>query len=345
MVKKKKAERREIKAKNDSVAIESWCGSETWRNLVRKAMQGLVYIWEHKDLDDFFTKDVHQLSNQLICIIIFLNCFPGRCGGWESITREDMVSQLLTEDHQNILTFTRHKTVKVYGPLKKWVPNSVWKALVMYSELPIRRCEYFFTPHTASEKIIASHVLQCACVTLGYPGAVPNTNYVRKLYATLISAGETIEAESWDRAIQDLATIDAHSATMARSIHYDVSDRIVGGVIKKSVRSFYTVMKAMPVNVPEEPMGDEEFELLVKNMGKRGVKRPAPDDDSEVDDAVTKAQKQALTAQIKEIGASMLAERGKTKYEKKMFREIVDLLRAQGEHVTFFAVRYALTRR
>ena len=47
--------------------------------------------------------------------------------------------------------------------------------------------------------------------------------------------------------VDDLAKIDAHSAAVARSVLYDVSDMIDGGVTKKSVRAFLSVTKRLPV--------------------------------------------------------------------------------------------------
>ena len=88
-VKSKKAQRLEEKAIKDAALIEEWVGADVWREMVEKSMQGLRFIHEHKDDPDFFTKDVHNLANQLLGVIVFLNCFPGRCGGegggWELI--------------------------------------------------------------------------------------------------------------------------------------------------------------------------------------------------------------------------------------------------------------------
>ena len=96
---------------------------------------------------------------------------------------------------------------------------------------------------------------------------------VRKLFGTLICAGHSASGTEYEQAIDDLAEIDAHSATMARTVHYNVSDRIEGGMIKKSVRSFYAVMGAMPRGFPIDPMTQEDFTALLGNLGKRGLKR------------------------------------------------------------------------
>ena len=114
-VKSKKAQRLEEKAVKDAQLIENWVGADVWREMVEKSMQGLRYIDEHKDDPDFLTKDVHNLSNQLMGVIIFLNSFPGRCGGWELIRRVDMKRQLARENHENVFKFKKHKTAKFYG--------------------------------------------------------------------------------------------------------------------------------------------------------------------------------------------------------------------------------------
>ena len=124
-----KAKLRERRAQIDTSNIENWVGSDVWREMVLKSMHGLVFIHEHEDDPEFFTKSVHLMSNQFLSVIIYLNCFPGRCGGWELIDRADTVEQLARENHENLFTFTKHKTAKVYGPLKKWVPDSVVRAL------------------------------------------------------------------------------------------------------------------------------------------------------------------------------------------------------------------------
>ena len=77
---------------------EEWVGSDTWKETVLKSTQGLVYIHEHKNDSGFFTKLVHQLSNQLLSVVIFPNCYRGRCGGWERISREEMVQQPAKEE-------------------------------------------------------------------------------------------------------------------------------------------------------------------------------------------------------------------------------------------------------
>ena len=235
-------------------------------------MQGLQYIFDHKNDPHFFSQSVHQLANQFLSIIIFLNSFAGRCGAWELISREDMIGQLSNPNTENILTFHRQKTALVYGPLRKWAPRVVPQALRLYNDLPLRESEFFFTPHTDVPQVICAHLVQCASVTLGHRGAVPNTNFIRKLFATLIASGEGVFGDEWNRAIDDLARIDAHSAEMARSVHYNVSDKIK----RRWIRAFFAIMKALPLEWPDELLSDEDFAHLVQNMGKRGAKRRAP---------------------------------------------------------------------
>ena len=161
-------------------SLKKWVGSDIWWEMVLKSMQGLRCIHEHKDDPAFFTKFAHQFFG----VVIFLNCYPGRCGGWELISRED-VAQLAREDWGNVLKFARHKTARTRGPLTKGTLESLSKALRTHSELPLGPSEYFWTPHTKAQTLIVSHVLQCACVTVGHKGAVPSTNFARKLFTSL----------------------------------------------------------------------------------------------------------------------------------------------------------------
>ena len=88
---------------------KEYVGSDIWKEMVLKSMQGPRYIHEHKDAPGFWTKWVHQLPNQFLSVIIFLNCYPGKCGGWELTSREEMAQQLVEEDLGNVLKFARHK--------------------------------------------------------------------------------------------------------------------------------------------------------------------------------------------------------------------------------------------
>ena len=93
-----KAKCRTARAVKDAKVIEEWVRSVIWKEMVSKSTQGLVYIHEHKDDPGFFAKLVHQLSNQLLSVIIFPNCSLGRCGGWELFSREDMAQQSAKEE-------------------------------------------------------------------------------------------------------------------------------------------------------------------------------------------------------------------------------------------------------
>ena len=349
LVRTQKAKCRTARAVKDAQLIEQWVGSDIWKEMVLKSMQGLRYIHEHKDDPGFWTKWVHQLSNQFLSVIIFLNCYPGRCGGWELIARDDMLQQLANENLGNVLKFARHKTALTYGPLKKWAPESLLKALRMYSELPLGPSEYFWTPHTKAQTLIVSHVLQCACVTVGHKGAVPSTNFVRKLFTSLVSSGESVDSITWNTAIDELAKIDAHSAAMARSIHYDVSDMIDGGVIKKSVRAFLSVMKRLPVDFPEERIGKDEFDHLLANMGKRGVKRPEEDDIDFEDHAAlverrmpAKQRRRLLRQLIRSTAETILDSTEGRMSVSYLCKLVVRQLESQGVAASFFQVRYAI---
>ena len=92
---------------------------------------------------------------------------------------------------------------------------------------------------------------------------VTSTNFARKLFTSLVACGDSVDSTTWDKAIDDLAEIDAHSSRVARSTHHDVSDSLGGGVIKKSLRAFQSVMKRLPVDFPPERSGDDEFDNLI----------------------------------------------------------------------------------
>ena len=126
--------------------------------MVSKSTHGLRCIHEHKDDLGFFAKLVHQLSNQFLCVIIFPNCHPGRCGGWERISREEKVQQLAKEDLGNILKCARHESALTHGPLRKRAPENLLKALRMYSELLLGPSEFLWTLHTKAQTLIVSHI-------------------------------------------------------------------------------------------------------------------------------------------------------------------------------------------
>ena len=349
-LKVKGKEQTEKKAQKDAELIDQWVGPEVWGLLVLKAMQVLCYIHAHREEEGFFTKDVHQLANQCLLIIIYLNTYPGRCGGWELLKENEVLQQLLQEPFDNIIIHLHHKTKDFYGPLLKWAPNSLLEAFLLYFMLPMRESEYAIVSHTPTDIVCASHVLQCACKTFGHPGAVPNTNFVRKLFATTISMGGGPDENAFANAVDDLANIDAHSAVMARSIHYDLSDRIKGGVIKKSVRSFFTTMKRMPLPFPDEELDQDEFKDILANLGKRGLKRKAAEvvsgDEELAEESAgpvgLREQKKRLRVQIQAMGKQLMEEWEDTKIREWMIRHIVDDLWYQGQEVTYLQVRYAL---
>ena len=226
----KEAARRNAKATKDAKIIEDWVGSEVYKEMTLKAFQCLKYIHSHAYDEGFWDKHTHLLANQMLANIVFLNTYPGRCGGREQILNEEMNEQLdaVQIGGKGVLTFVKHKTYKTYGHLNKWVPVPVLKALEWYRSLPLGERQYFITSHTPSDDaVIMSHILQMASDTLGHPGAVPNTNFIRKLYHSTVSSAGGV-GERYNEDLKDLADIDAHAYAMAKSIHYDLSDRLDG---------------------------------------------------------------------------------------------------------------------
>ena len=122
-----KAKCRAARAVKDAKLMEDRVRSDIWRKMASIPMQGLRYIHEHKDDLGFFTKLVHQISNQLLSVIIFPNCYPVRRGGWELISREDLAQQLAEEDLGDILECARHEKALTCGPLRKRAPENLLK--------------------------------------------------------------------------------------------------------------------------------------------------------------------------------------------------------------------------
>ena len=160
------------------------------------------------------------------------------------------MQQLAKEDLGYNLKFARHETALTHGPLRKRAPENLLKAHRVYSELPLGPSEYFWTPRTKAQTLIASNVLRCASVAVGHRGTVPSSIFVHKLLTRLVAFGVSVDSVARSTAIDDLAKIDAHGAAVARSVHCDVTDMSDGGVIKKSVRAFLNVTKRLPVDFP-----------------------------------------------------------------------------------------------
>ena len=201
----------------------------------------------------------------------------------------------LKEDWDNIITINNHTTKKFYGPLKKWVPNSLHMAFLMYSLMPLRESELFIVSHTPTDHVCAAHILQCACRTFGHPGAVPDTKFVRKLFATYAATKGPIDETAFSSAVQELADVDAHTAAMALSIHYNLSDRVTGSVIKKSLRSYWNTMKRMPLEFPDAALSQDEFHNILSNMGKRSFKRKASETESDEEPVQNPVDKKKAT--------------------------------------------------
>ena len=166
------------------------------------------------------------------------------------------------------------------------------------------------------------------------------------------------------KALKDLAEIDAHSEAMASSLHYDLSEMVEGPLIKKSIRSFWTLNKRMPVAAPEEDLTEEEWKTLKSNMGKRGKQRSAteaqldegayvqgpgwqnesgewvPDIGEFIRPAWSRKEKYT---KIQEYGREMLNWYEVDCYKNWMFHTIAeDLWNNEGLDTSYFQVRYVL---
>ena len=128
--------------------------------MVLKSMQSFRYFHELEDVPGFFSKMVHQLSNQFICVIICFNCWLDKPGLWEQIGKEDMAEQLSKEcfgtDCEHIRSLEKVSASKVCEKHSECTPNCFTGS------------DYFGTPHIVTQMVCVSHFLQCASVTLGH---------------------------------------------------------------------------------------------------------------------------------------------------------------------------------
>ena len=174
---------------------------------------------------------------------------------------------------------------------------------------------------------------------------------MRKLFATIAATGDNFDETTFSNAVKDLAELDAHSAKMAMTIHYNLSDRITGSVINKSRKAFYSTMKRMPLEFPDEALNQDEFQHILSNMGKRSFKRKAPEPDAGDGDLETGAagpetpmeKKRRMRERIRIMGEKMVEDWEGTQFRSWMMKQIVDDLWLEGEEVTYLQVRYALT--
>ena len=95
---------------------------------------------------DFWGKWTHYLANQFLVIILFLNMYPGRCGGWELMAKADMMAQLAGDlILKNILVFGKAQGCQclwaseeidsklLYRSLKVVQPAASWRFFILYS--------------------------------------------------------------------------------------------------------------------------------------------------------------------------------------------------------------------
>ena len=255
-----------------------------------------------------------------------------------------MVQQAVKEEAGNILKCARHEIALMHGPLRKRAPENLLKAFRMYSELPLGLSDYFWTPNTKKHKHSSFPTFFSVRPSL-LETEVPFL--LRFLFAncSLVASGESADSVARSTAVDDLAKMDAHSAAVARSVPYDASDMIDGGVMMKSVRAFLGVMKRLPVDFPKERVGKDEFDHLA-NMGKRGVKRPV-EEKTDIEDHAAVAERRMPATQRRCLLRDLIldaADRILATVERRpgvaKLRNVVELGH-QDVIVSFWAVRYA----
>ena len=193
-----------------------------------------------------------------------------------------------------------------------------------------------------------------------------NQNHQKRLTPESVRACGNLGnlGDQYLKALKDLAEIDAHSEAMASSLHYDLSEMVEGPLIKKSIRSFWTLNKRMPVAAPEEDLTEEEWKTLKSNMGKRGKQSSAteaqldegayvqgpgwqneagewvPDIGEFIRPAWSRKEKYT---KIQEYGREMLNWYEVDCYKNWMFHTIAeDLWNNEGLDTSYFQVRYVL---
>ena len=183
--------------------IDEQVGSNIWRATA-----------EHKEDPWFWTKRVHQLSTQFLPVIIFPNCHPGRCGGWEQIDRADMLEQLSKRRFRGCpVVCETQDSEDTYGFLKKWEPECLLKALRTHSEFPLGAC-YFWTPRTQTQMVIVPMSFGARLTLLDT--VVPSP--LGRVWILFLGL----------RFFDDRAPIDVDSSRMARTTQNDPSDQIHG---------------------------------------------------------------------------------------------------------------------
>jgi hypothetical protein len=249
-----------------------------------------------------------------------------------------MIEQI--SSHTNVLRFLNHKGKKWYGTLLKWAPYPILKSLRMYACLPIKTNKYFLVPHTRKGTMVCvATLLQEACVTLGYPGAVPDSNFVRKLFHTTVGSGTAVTEQTWESALEDLAAIDAHSFNMAKSTHYNLSDYVESYMVQKSLKAFVTIMLRPPLDFDTSTMDLDLFDL--KFMGKKPRKnRSVPAVAAAF--AAPETAREELVRLVKEAGAKILADEGAAVYTNSHIKQVVNILPHQGKTVSYLSARYIL---
>lgn len=355
-IKKQKGVRRCARAIADGVNLENWVGPKKWGFMVELAMEGLQFIYNNKATPGFWDEHIHRLANEFMIVILFLNSYPGRAGGWELLEQEEMRTQ--RKMNQPVYKFVRHKTAETYGPQLKWVPAAVAEAIWLYQQLPIRKNKYWLVPHSKAMMVCVASLLQDASATLGYPGAVPNSNFIRKLFHTKVAEGDVVAEQTWLSLMKDLAAIDCHSIAIANSEHYDLSERTQGGIVKKSHRAYVSIMGRNPRRFAADyTMTMDEFvEMYPKNrphgkptkteiladydhdvQAQMQKKRTAEGLEKQVQKAARVTATKLRNKKILECYAEIKSRGG---IQKAFYNEIVDKVVAAGFECTYLQARY-----
>ena len=77
--------------------------------------------------------------------------------------------------------------------------------------------------------------------------------------------------QTFDSALRELAHIDAHSFEMAKSRHYNLSEKVTDTMIAMSYRAYVNIMHRNPIKFDDDALDVETFTLYYLGRKRRKV--------------------------------------------------------------------------
>lgn len=197
----------------DAETLEDWPSTEVRGDALFRMM--CVLYWVVEQAKELNSPTHRALANACIVGIIFLNGYAGRSLEWTLMKAAQAMAQL--QRHPWILC-QKHKTVRTYGSLAKYIAPGTHRALLKYLEMPDRKTDKLLEPCNSESTFPISTYLRRASEIFFDEMKVPfAVNKIRKWvhsYLQDIKHNDRIQA-----ALQDM---DAHSKEMARGKNYNV---------------------------------------------------------------------------------------------------------------------------